>query len=95
MDTVLVHSLAEAGIHVQLKYCTWTELDSLINRFLITIPAPERMEALRGIIRHVSDQLPVMGIAYVVEGWLYTTKLQNYSGPVNTRNGHLWDIASG
>jgi peptide/nickel transport system substrate-binding protein len=68
------------------------ELDGLIDRFLVTIPHAERMEVLRGIIRHVSDQLPIMGMVYVVEGWLYTNRLQNFSAPVNTRNAHLWDL---
>ncbi len=31
VDTVMVHSLSEAGIQVELKYCSWTELDSLIT----------------------------------------------------------------
>ncbi|MBI4364915.1 MAG: ABC transporter substrate-binding protein, partial [Candidatus Latescibacteria bacterium] len=31
VDTVLVRSLSEAGIQVQLQYCSWTELDSLIT----------------------------------------------------------------
>jgi peptide/nickel transport system substrate-binding protein len=70
------------------------ELDALINRFLITVPYQERMDVLRGVIHHVSDQLPVMGIAYVVEGWLFNNKVHNFSGPVNTRNGHLWDLGS-
>ncbi len=71
------------------------ELDGLINRFLTTIPHAERMEVLRGVIHHISDQLPAMGIAYVVEGWLYNNRVQNFSGPGNTRNGHVWDLGVG
>ena len=65
----------------------------IINRFLITVPYAERMEVLRGVVHHISDQLPVMGLAYVVEGWLFNNRVQNFSGPVNTRNGHLWDLS--
>ena len=31
VDTVMVHSLDQSGIHVVLKYVTWTELDSVIT----------------------------------------------------------------
>jgi ABC-type transport system substrate-binding protein len=68
------------------------ELDGLIDRYLVTIPRADRMEVLRQIVRHISDQLPVMGIAYVVEGWLFTSRLQNFSAPVSTRNAHQWDL---
>ena len=71
---------------------TSPELDGLIDRFLITIPRTERMEVLRQVIRHISDQLPAMGIAYVVESWLFTNRLQNFTAPVNTRNAHDWDL---
>jgi peptide/nickel transport system substrate-binding protein len=70
------------------------ELNALIDQFLVTIPQRERMEILRGMVHHVSDQLPIMGTAYVVEAWLYNSRIQNYSGAVNTRNAHLWDLAS-
>ena len=50
------------------------------------------MDVLRGIIRHVSDQLPVMGVAYVVQAWLVNNRVQNFSTPVNTRDGHNWDV---
>jgi peptide/nickel transport system substrate-binding protein len=69
------------------------DLDALIDRFLITIPRAERTDVLRQMIRHISDQLPVMGIAYVVEPWLFTNRLQNFSAPVNTRAAHLWDLS--
>jgi len=51
------------------------------------------MDVLRGIVHHISDQLPVMGIAHVPEPWLYNTRLQNFSAAVNTREGHNWDVA--
>lgn len=68
------------------------EVALLRDRFLVTIPRTERMEVLRQMIRHVSDQLPIMGMAYVVEGWLFTNRLQNLSAPVNTRNAHEWEL---
>jgi ABC-type transport system substrate-binding protein len=68
------------------------ELDSLIERFFTTIPRAERMDVLRGIVRHVSDQLPVMGVGHVVEAWLINNRVQNFSAPVSTRNGHNWDV---
>jgi peptide/nickel transport system substrate-binding protein len=68
------------------------ELNALIDRFYTTIPQTERAEVLRGIIRHVSDQLPIMGMVYVVEAWLFTNRLKNFSAPMYTRNAHLWDL---
>jgi peptide/nickel transport system substrate-binding protein len=68
------------------------ELNALIDRFYTTIPHAERTEALRGIIRHVSDQLPIMGMVYVVEAWLFTNRLKNFSASMYTRNAHLWDL---
>lgn len=73
------------------------ELDAAINRFLVTIPLPERMEAGREIVRHLSDQVVVMPVFYDVVGTMTgnrlvnvpTTRGQNYT---TTWNAHLWDV---
>jgi len=40
------------------------ELDALLDRYLTTIPRPQRIEAIGQIIHHISDQLPFMGLFY-------------------------------
>ncbi len=37
------------------------EFDTLIDRFLSTVPRPERIELLRQIVYHISDQVNLMG----------------------------------
>jgi ABC-type transport system substrate-binding protein len=40
------------------------ELDALIDRYAVTIPAVERAQVLAEALHHVTDQLTVMGIFY-------------------------------
>jgi len=40
------------------------ELDGLVEAYFRTIPVPERISVLGRIIRHVAEQLPVMGLYY-------------------------------
>src|SRR6266508_4054341 len=42
------------------------ELDTLIDRYLSTIPWPERMQALRAIVRYMSEGATVIGFFYDV-----------------------------
>jgi peptide/nickel transport system substrate-binding protein len=75
------------------------ELDGLIDRYLVTIPQGERTQVLAAMVRHVTDQLVVMGICYVVEPALITNRLANMSRrsvdeSVDTWNSHDWDLRS-
>lgn len=67
------------------------ELDALIERYLLTIPLPERTELARQIVHHISDQLPVMGLLYDVSPMLISNRLQNMSAALDTRNAHECD----
>ncbi|MPZ14637.1 MAG: hypothetical protein GEU73_09490 [Chloroflexi bacterium] len=64
------------------------EYDSLVDRFLTTIPRPERIQVLRQIIRHISENLNLMGLFYDVEIGFLNNRLQN----VKARENRLWDI---
>ncbi len=68
------------------------ELDSLIDRFLVTIPIQERMEIGRGIVRHVTENLPIMGIAYDATAMLIGSEVTGANAIDFTRNAHLWDV---
>jgi ABC-type transport system substrate-binding protein len=70
------------------------ELDDLIDRYLVTIPIAERMQAATGIVHHISDQLPIMGILYGPEPMLISNRLKNVDATVGVRNAHEWDVAS-
>jgi peptide/nickel transport system substrate-binding protein len=72
------------------------ENDALIERYLTTIPRDDRMQALRELIHHRTDQLPSMGLLYEVEFTIYYERLSNVTsrGPrsAQTWNAHLWEL---
>ena len=73
------------------------ELDIFIDRFLVTIPIPERMEAGRQVIRHLSDQVVVMPVFYDVVGTMTGNRLVNVStargqNQTTTWNAHDWEV---
>jgi peptide/nickel transport system substrate-binding protein len=73
------------------------DLDALIDRYLVTIPQGERAQVLAAMVHHVTDQLVVMGICYVVEPALITNRLVNMSRrsvdeAVDTWNASEWDL---
>ena len=74
-------------------------LDGLVEAYFRTIPAPERISVLGRIIRHVAEQLPVMGIHYTGQPAAFANRLVNVStrsrGLVGTNpawNAHEWDV---
>jgi peptide/nickel transport system substrate-binding protein len=68
------------------------ELDGFIDRYLVTIPVPQRMAEARGIVHHISDQLPIMGLLYDTEPMLVSNRLKNVDARLNTRNAYEWDV---
>ncbi len=64
------------------------EFDGLIDKFLTTIPRPERMQVLRDAIRHISENLNLMGLFYDAEIGFLNNRLQN----ITARETRLWDI---
>jgi peptide/nickel transport system substrate-binding protein len=68
------------------------ELDALIDRYLVTVPRQERIEVLRQMVRHISEQLPIMGLTYGVESMLIAKRIVNVDADVASRNGHEWDL---
>lgn len=73
------------------------ELDALIDRFFKTVPNQERMELMKQIIRHQSDNATVITAYHIV----YPALINNRVSGVTARTGfaqawdsHLWDIRS-
>lgn len=72
------------------------ELDRLVELHDVTIPARERMEIFKQIVRFVSDQVLIIGLFYDVEVTVTSSRMKN----VQTRNGgfgeswnaHEWHV---
>jgi peptide/nickel transport system substrate-binding protein len=73
-----------------------TELDTLLDRYFVTIPSAERIQVLGQILHHVADQLPQLSLFYDAEPTLMTSKLVNVSArwPSSSQawNAHEWDL---
>jgi peptide/nickel transport system substrate-binding protein len=62
------------------------EFDALIDRFLTTIPPQPRMEALRAVVNHMTDNLTMMNIYYAMSSTMISNKM------VNTGRFPSWNI---
>jgi len=75
------------------------ELDGLVEAYFRTIPVPERISLLDGIIRHVAEQIPVMGLYYSFRPDAFANRLVNISPRIGGSrnpawNAHEWDVKS-
>ncbi len=71
------------------------EFDALIDRYYVTIPWTERMMVLSQVVRHMTDQVTVMGIFFDVTPAMATNRLVNIkAGRMGTDpiNAHEWDL---
>jgi peptide/nickel transport system substrate-binding protein len=73
------------------------EFDAMIDRYYTTIPPQERLEVVRQILFHVSDQLPLMGLLYDADQLFVNHRLQNVThtrllGNTQTWNAHQWEL---
>ena len=64
------------------------EWDGLLDRFLSTIPHAERMQALRAVMAHISEQLNLMGLFYDADFVCVSDKFQS----VTAQETRLWNI---
>jgi peptide/nickel transport system substrate-binding protein len=74
------------------------EWDALADRYFMTIPKQERLQLMGQIVRHISDQVVIMGIFYNVSPTLLSTRLINVGaagqGATQAWNAHEWDVRS-
>lgn len=64
------------------------ELDASIDRYLSTIPWNARMQALRAVVRHVSENLSLMGLFYDLGFSFFSNRLVD----VGARESQVWDV---
>jgi peptide/nickel transport system substrate-binding protein len=64
------------------------ELDAAIDRFLTTVPKQERILTLRQIMRHISENLNLMGMFYDADFTFIGNRLEG----VGARETSAWDI---
>jgi len=74
-----------------------SELDSLIDRYYLTVPKRERFESLGGVIRHITEHVVAVGVFYTVIPTLLSNSVQGASMPEVvggriTFNAHEWDV---
>lgn len=67
------------------------EYDALLDRYYVTIPWNDRMEVLRKLIHHLTDQLPVMTLFYDVAPALIDKRLTNVNA-FSLWNVQEWDV---
>jgi ABC-type transport system substrate-binding protein len=69
------------------------ELDSLIQRYLSTIPVDERLTYAARIVQHMTDQVTVLTMFYDVVPTMVSNRLINIVLPSDPPwDAHLWDL---
>jgi peptide/nickel transport system substrate-binding protein len=72
------------------------EMDSLVDRYFASVQPRERTQVLAQLMRHMSDQLPIMPLFYDTEPSLVSNRIANYQGKPALSTGawnvHLWEI---
>jgi peptide/nickel transport system substrate-binding protein len=71
------------------------QLDTLVDQFFVTIPRQDRIDLLRQIAAHVTDQLVLMPLYHTVHASLISNRVQNVTprtGHSQTYQAHTWDI---
>jgi ABC-type transport system substrate-binding protein len=69
------------------------EFDGLIETYFVTIPRAERMDVLRRIMHHISDQVTMMGLFYDADIMFIANRLKDVTATQSElSNVHLWDV---
>lgn len=72
------------------------ELDRLLEQHDVTIPQAQRWEFFKQIVRHVTDQVVIIGLFYDVEVTATTSRMKNVrirsAGFGETLNAHEWEV---
>lgn len=67
------------------------EYDAIMDRFKVTIPAAERMQALAQLVHFQTDQALVFGLFHTANTVMIANRVQNVT-PDSTWNAHQWDV---
>jgi peptide/nickel transport system substrate-binding protein len=75
-----------------------SEFDTLLDAYTRTVSMPERITALGQIIRHMADQVTVVGLYYIPQSGAISDRMVNVSvewpGQYITWNAREWDVRS-
>ncbi len=70
------------------------EFDAIIDALNVTVPMPDRMRVLGQAVRHMSENVNVIGLVFNPDPLLLSNKLTGISADRPTWNTHLWDVRS-
>jgi ABC-type transport system substrate-binding protein len=74
------------------------DLDALIERYETTIPLPERMMALGGVVGHLTENLPQMAVFFGFDPTMVANRVTNVTAQgdnfTQAWNAQEWDIKS-
>jgi len=72
------------------------DLDASIERYESTIPLRERMQALGGVVRHLTENLPQMPVFFGFDPTMVANRITNVTAQVDrftqSWNAHEWEI---
>lgn len=69
------------------------EFDSLIDRYLTTIPKPERLQVLRQATRYISENLNLMGLFFDADFVFASNRLYKITAnETQAWDVHEWDV---
>jgi peptide/nickel transport system substrate-binding protein len=73
------------------------QMDALVEKFVTTVPRAERLQALSGIMRIMTEEVVALGIFYAPEPMLISNRLLNVASARSTEadetwNAHQWDL---
>jgi peptide/nickel transport system substrate-binding protein len=86
-----------SGIGNTSRYMS-PEFDALLEAYFKTVPVPERIQALGQIIRHVADQVTLVGLHYNPQPGAISDRVLNvgteWPAVFITWNAYEWDVRS-
>jgi peptide/nickel transport system substrate-binding protein len=68
------------------------EYDALVDGYVTTLDPRGRLELAKQINKHISEQLPALGLLYRVELMLIANRLEGVSAETSVRNAHEWNF---
>jgi hypothetical protein len=72
------------------------EVDAAIDRYIVTIPFAERMQALAQVVQHQTANLTVMGLFFATEPSMVANRIKNTTARSDQAseawNAHEWDV---
>lgn len=68
------------------------ELESLIDRYYVTIPLSERTQVLSGLVSHLTSNVVMMWLFHSGHAMAIHNRLFNVTAAKNSANAHEWDV---